>query len=243
MIIIPAIDLRLGKCVRLVEGDRDRATTYDASPVAAAEEFAAGGADWIHVVDLDGAFGGGESPNRRIVREIAAASPVPIQFGGGLRTTADVGEMLASGVARVVIGTVAVESPATLAEMIREFGPRVCVAIDARDGQVMIRGWDNAGAVPALELAQRVAAAGVERIVYTDISRDGTLTGLNYQQTAAVARAAGVAVTASGGVASGEDIRRLISIGEPLVDSVIIGKALYENRITLAEALKTAREA
>jgi phosphoribosylformimino-5-aminoimidazole carboxamide ribotide isomerase len=242
MIIIPAIDLRNGHCVRLTEGRKDRATSYDADPLEAAERFVAAGADWLHIVDLDRAFGNNESVNRRVACEIVSRFSVPVQFGGGLRTVTDAARMIDAGVARIVIGTMAVEDPPALFELIERFGERVCVGIDARAREVMTRGWEQRGAVSAVDLARSVAASGIKRIVYTDIARDGTLTGLNVDQTCEVARASGLQVTASGGVASCDDIRQLISAGEPLVDSVIIGKALYEDRFTLAEALRAAKD-
>lgn len=242
MIIIPAIDLRNGRCVRLTQGRKDRTTNYDADPLQTAERFVAAGAGWLHIVDLDRAFGDRESINRRIAREIVTRYSVPVQFGGGLRTINDAAEMIDAGVARIVIGTMAVEDPSGMIEMVERFGDKVCVGIDAREGEVMTRAWEHKGNRTAADLAKWVAAAGIRRIVYTDIARDGMLTGLNVAQTCAVARASGLQVTASGGVASCEDIRELMSAGEPLVDSVIIGKALYENRFTLQEALRVAND-
>jgi phosphoribosylformimino-5-aminoimidazole carboxamide ribotide isomerase len=242
MIIIPAIDLRSGRCVRLTEGRRDRTTTYDADPLQIAEKFVAAGAEWLHIVDLDRAFGDSDSVNRQVAREIVSRFSLPVQFGGGLRTVTDAARMIDAGVARVVIGTMAVEDPSAMFEMVKRFGEQVCVGIDARAGEVMTRGWEQRGTVSAVALARSVAVAGIKRIVYTDIARDGTLTGLNVGQTCEVARASGLRVTASGGVASCEDIRQLKSAGEPLVDSVIIGKALYENRFTLQEALRVAKD-
>jgi len=190
---------------------------------------------------LDAAFGDRQSRNRTIVRRIAEQIKIPVQVGGGLRTVADVEEMINAGVSRAVVGTVAIESPSTLLELTGRFGDRVCVGIDARDGRVMTRGWQQAEDFSALDLARRVAAAGVRRIIYTDISRDGTLQGLNVTATCELAGNSGLRVTASGGVASCDDITSLISCGEALVDSVIIGKALYENKFTLAEALRAAK--
>ena len=240
MIVIPAIDLRDGKCVRLTEGRKDTATIYDANPFETAERFAAAGAEWLHIVDLDAAFGD-QSANRSIVREIAQRIKIPVQFGGGMRSLADVAEMLDAGISRIVIGTIATEAPEMMAELAGRFQERVCVGIDARGAQVMTRGWQQAETMSVVDLAKKVAAAGIERIIYTDIARDGTLKGLNVAATCELARASGLRVTASGGVASLDDIRSLISCGERLVDSVIIGKALYENRFTFADALRTAK--
>jgi len=241
MIVIPAIDLRAGKCVRLTEGRKDQSTIYNADPLATAERFAGAGAEWLHIVDLDAAFGESQSVNRTIVREVVQQIGIPVQVGGGMRTADDVAELIDAGVARVVLGTIAIESPATLADLAGRFTDRVCVGIDARDGRVMTRGWQQAEDISALDLANRVAAVGIRRIVYTDISRDGTLRGLNGAATCELANKSGLKVTASGGVSSCDDIHSLISRGEALVDSVIIGKALYENRFTLAEALQAAK--
>ena len=240
MQIIPAIDLKNGHCVRLTQGSKADVTVYDENPVAVAQSFAAAGAELIHVVDLDGAFQGGESRNREVRERIVAAVEVPIEFGGGIRSREEVQHLCDLGVQRVVLGTVAAESPAHLREFVNRFSSKICVGIDARDGHVMTRGWETATRVMAVELARVVANCGVERIVYTDIARDGTLTGPNIEQTLAVARAANVPVTASGGVSSLDDIKRLRDLGEPLLDSVIVGKALYEGKFKLEEALQIA---
>lgn len=237
MLTIPAIDLRQGKCVRLEQGRKGAATAYDRDPIGVARAFEADGARMLHVVDLDGAFGEGQSINRDIAKHIIRSVSVPVQFGGGLRAIDDVEELVLAGANRVVIGTLAAESPETLATLLDRFGPRIVVGIDARDGQVMTRGWEKHGQIEAVELARRIARAGVERIVYTDVARDGMLTGPNIEQTCLIARESGLKVTASGGVSSLEDIVRLRSVSEPGVDSVIVGKALYEGRFTLKEAL------
>jgi phosphoribosylformimino-5-aminoimidazole carboxamide ribotide isomerase len=238
MLVIPAIDLRGGRCVRLTQGRRDEATLYEGEPEDAARAFEAAGAEWLHVVDLDGAFAEGGSPNREVARRIIKAVKVPVQFGGGMRAIADVREMVEAGAGRVVVGTLAVESPEVLAELVELFGGRVAVGIDARGGRVVTRGWDRQEETTATDLARRVAAAGVRRVVYTDVARDGTFGGVNVEQTREVACAAGVAVTASGGVGSLADIGRLRAAEADGVDSVIVGKALYEGRFTLAEALR-----
>jgi phosphoribosylformimino-5-aminoimidazole carboxamide ribotide isomerase len=240
MQIIPAIDLKNGSCVRLTQGLKAEVTVYDEDPVAVAQSFAAAGAQMIHVVDLDGAFQGGESRNRAVVAKIVKSVDVPIEFGGGIRSREEVQQLCDLGIARIVLGTVAAESPALLREFVNRFASKICVGIDARDGHVMTRGWETATHVMAVELARVVAACGVERIVYTDIARDGTLTGPSVEQTLAVVRAANVRVTASGGVSSLDDIKRLRDAGEPLLDSVIVGKALYEGKFKLEEALRIA---
>jgi phosphoribosylformimino-5-aminoimidazole carboxamide ribotide isomerase len=194
----------------------------------------------IHVVDLDGAFNESDSPNRAVVGKIIEAVDVPIEFGGGIRTVEHVRELCDAGLVRVVLGTVAAESPDALQEFVGEFSSRICVGIDARDGRVMTRGWETATPLQATDLARSVAECGVERIIYTDIARDGALVGPNIQQTLAVAEAANVRVTASGGVSSLDDIKRLRDAGDARVDSVIVGKALYEGKFRLEEAILAA---
>jgi phosphoribosylformimino-5-aminoimidazole carboxamide ribotide isomerase len=241
MLIIPAIDLKNGKCVRLLQGRKSDVTVYNENPVAVAKEFAAAGAEMIHVVDLDGAFDGAESPNRAVVREIVETIDVPVEFGGGIRSLKDVQGLCTAGVARVVLGTVAAESPYLLKEFVSNFSSKICVGIDARAGRVMTRGWESATPLLAVELARSVSECGVERIVYTDIARDGMLSGPNIEQTLAIARAANVNVTASGGVSSLDDIKRLRDAGDSRVDSVIVGKALYEGKFKLEEAIDVAK--
>jgi phosphoribosylformimino-5-aminoimidazole carboxamide ribotide isomerase len=240
MLIIPAIDLREGKCVRLTQGRREDVKVYDGEAAEIAKGFEDAGARMLHVVDLDGAFADMNSQNRKVVRRIIRSVGIPVQFGGGLRSVTDVQQMIEFGAAQVVIGTLAAESPETLEKFVQLFGFRVCVGIDARDGLVLTHGWEKAGRLTAAALARRVADAGVDRIVYTDVSRDGTLTGVNLEQTCAIARESGLRVTASGGVSSLEDLRQLKTITKCGVDSVIVGKALYEGRFTLKEALKAA---
>jgi len=238
MIVIPAIDLKNGLCVRLLQGRKSEMTVYNEDPVAVAREFAAAGAEMIHVVDLDGAFAEGESPNRAVVRQIIKAVDVPIEFGGGIRTIEDVRQLCDAGVTRVVVGTMAAEQPDMLVKFVDEFPEKICVGIDARDGRVMTRGWETATPLMAVDLARSVAECSVERIIYTDIARDGALVGPNIEQTLAVAEAANVRVTASGGVSSLDDIKRLRDTGDARVDSVIVGKALYEGKFKLEEAIK-----
>lgn len=240
MLLIPAIDLSEGRCVRLTQGRKTGLKVYDTDPVATAQSFEAAGARMLHVVDLDGAFAGGESPNREVVRQIIRALGIPVQFGGGLRSVADIEQLIEYGAARVVAGTLVVESPDTLEKLVHLYGSRVCVGIDAKHGQVMTRGWEKAEKITAVELARRVATVGVERIIYTDVARDGTLEGVNVEQTCEVARGSGLKVTASGGVSSLADIVKLRQASSCGIDSAIIGKALYEGRFTLAEALRCA---
>ena len=236
--IIPAIDLRDGRCVRLTQGRKDEARFYDGDPIDIARSYEASGAQMIHVVDLDGAFSNPNSRNRHVVREIISRIRIPLQFGGGLRRLEEVARVVELGVARVVIGTLAVEEPKSLEQALRLFGAeRIAVGIDARNGRALTRGWEKEEKLSALELARNVASMGVERIIYTDVARDGMLTGVNVEQTCAIARESGLKVTASGGVSSLEDIKRLKDVSECGIDSVIVGKALYEGRFTIEEAL------
>jgi phosphoribosylformimino-5-aminoimidazole carboxamide ribotide isomerase len=242
MLIIPAIDLRNGKCVRLSQGRKDAPIVYSDDPITVAQDFELAGAQLLHIVDLDAAFSDGGSPNRDLLGQIVRAIEIPVQFGGGLRTAKDVEAILKLGVKRAIVGTLAVESPETLADLVREFGDsgsdRIAVGIDAKDGEVMVRGWEQRGKIRAAELARLVAQAGVERIIYTDVARDGMMSGPNVEQTRLLARESGLKVTASGGVSSLADLERLKQLESVGVDSVIVGKALYERRFTFAEAIK-----
>jgi phosphoribosylformimino-5-aminoimidazole carboxamide ribotide isomerase len=242
MMILPAIDLKGGRCVRLVQGQIDQATLYDADPVAVAMAFARAGAEMIHVVDLDGAFTGAGSGNRELLKEMIARISVPIQFGGGIRTEDDVEEVVNAGVQRVVLGTLAHDSPQTLSSLVKRFRSRICVGIDVFAGKLRTRGWQTTTDASAIEFACAMKSLGVERVIYTDIARDGTLSGVNLEQTCELARTAKLHVTASGGVSSLDDIKRLRNANEPLVDSLIVGKALYENRINLEDALIAAKD-
>jgi phosphoribosylformimino-5-aminoimidazole carboxamide ribotide isomerase len=239
MLIIPAIDLRDGRCVRLSQGRKDTARVYEGDPVEIARSFEAAGAQMLHVVDLDGAFSESNSVNRRVLRDIVAAIAVPVQFGGGLRQVEDVSRVIDLGVTRVVIGTLAVESPETLKKLLRRFGSeRIAVGIDAKVGRVVTSGWEKEEAIGAIEFAVQIASLGVARIVYTDVARDGMLTGPNVGTTCEIARASGLKVTASGGISSLADIERLAT-ANCSVDSVIVGKALYEGRFTLKKAMES----
>lgn len=238
MLIIPAIDLKDARCVRLTMGRKSEVKVYDGDPVDVAKSFEDAGARMLHLVDLDGAFEGGVSPNRKVARKIIRSINIPVQFGGGLRAVTDVQQMIEFGASQVVIGTLAAESPETLEMFVQLFGFRICVGIDAKNGRVLTRGWEKEEELSATALAKRVADAGVDRIVYTDVTRDGTLTGVNVEQTCNIATESGLRVTASGGVSSLEDIKRLKEVSNCGVDSVIIGKALYEGRFTLQEALR-----
>ncbi len=239
MMTIPAIDLRDGHCVRLTQGRKEQTKVYDGDPVQIAKSYEAVGAQMLHVVDLDGAFSESNSRNREVLSNILRAVEIPIQFGGGLRTHKDVLDVCRLGVARVVLGTIAVEEPEALGKLVRQLGPRrVVVGIDARNGAVTTRGWETLEPLKALTLALRVAELGVERVIYTDVGHDGMLEGVNIDYTRMLARASGLKVTASGGVSSLDDLFHLKTLSEYGVDSVIVGKALYEGRFTFADALK-----
>ena len=238
MLIIPAIDLKGGCCVRLSQGRKSAVTIYDEDPLRVAQNFADSGAKMLHVVDLDAAFGDDNTRNTSALQTILRTVDVPVQFGGGIRTAADVQRLVDAGLSRVVLGTIAAEATESLEQLAREFGSKICVAIDACDGHVLVRGWETTTGMKATDLAKRAAAAGVARIIYTDTARDGMLTGPNLQQTIAVARESQVKVTASGGISSLNDIKLLRDTDEPLLDSVIVGKALYEKRFSLDDALR-----
>ncbi len=233
--IYPAIDLREGRVVRLAQGDPDRETAYDTQPLAVARRWQAAGAAWLHVVNLDGAFGEGGRKNVTALARILTTG-MRVQFGGGVRDLETVRRVLDMGVARVVLGTVAVENPAVVERALADFGPeRLAVGIDARDGYVRTRGWREAAPLTALELAQQWAALGGRWLIFTDIARDGMSSGVNVEATAALAQATGLAVIASGGVATLDDVQRVKVAG---LHGVIIGRALYEGQINLEVALK-----
>ena len=231
MLVIPAIDLKNGLCVRLLQGRKSEMTVYNENPVAVAKEFESAGAKMIHVVDLDGALATEILPNLQVVQDIIASVNVAIELGGGIRSVEDVKQLCDAGVARVVLGTLAAESPACLNEFVDRFSSKICVGIDAHDGRVMSRGWEASTSTSAVE-SRPISRChrGVERIIYTDIARDGTLVGPNVEQTLAVVHAANINVTASGGVSSLDDIKRIRDLDESLLDSVIVGKALYEGK-------------
>jgi phosphoribosylformimino-5-aminoimidazole carboxamide ribotide isomerase len=241
MLVIPAIDLKSGHCVRLTEGREASAKVYDRDPLEVARAYEKAGAKLIHIVDLDGAFLGAASANLQIIKRINGEITIPIEVGGGLRSLADIEFILRDVGARYsIIGTLAVEQPRLLKEAVAAFGDAIVVGIDARDGQVATRGWTEATRVAAIELACEVAGFGVERIIYTDIARDGRLKGPNFETTREIARRSGARVTASGGVGSLDDITQLSELEIDGVDGVIVGKALYENRFTLKQALRAA---
>ena len=238
MILYPAIDLKGGACVRLLRGDMSRATTYGDDPAAQARLFERAGCEWLHVVDLDGAFSG-RPENAEAVRAILAAVSVPVQLGGGVRDRAALDGWLEAGVARVILGTAAVEDPGLVREAARAHPGRVAVGLDARGGRVATRGWAEATDLDALDVARRFEDAGVAALVHTDIERDGAMGGPNVEATEALARAVGVPVIASGGVSSLGDLERLRATG--VVAGAVVGRALYDGAVDLGAALALLR--
>lgn len=240
LLVVPAVDVKGGRCVRLLRGEMDAETVYFEDPVAAALRWASEGALYLHVVDLDAAVHG-SSGNDDVLARICREVPVPVQVGGGIRTVRRALEVLDWGADRVVLGTAALEDPEVVAEAARRCEGRIAVAIDARGGRVAVRGWTRTSDVPAVELARRVEELGASRIVYTEIAKDGTLEGVDTREIRQVAEAVRIPVTASGGVGSLDDIRRLRDLLPAGVDSVIVGRALYAGAFRLADALRVAR--
>jgi phosphoribosylformimino-5-aminoimidazole carboxamide ribotide isomerase len=242
VILFPAIDLKNGEAVRLEQGDMARATVFNRDPAAQAKAFEAQGFEYLHIVDLDGAFAG-KPMNAAAVERIVGAVRIPVQLGGGIRDRATIDAWLAKGVARVIIGTAAVRNPALVKEAARAYPSRVAVGLDARDGRVAVEGWAQTSELSALEVAKRFEAAGVAAIVHTDVTRDGMLTGPNLDTTVALAEAISVPVIASGGFASIEDIRALLAPRAKKLAGAIIGRALYDGRIDAPAALRLVRSA
>lgn len=241
--IYPAIDLRHGQVVRLQLGDPERQTTFSDDPLEVANNWIAGGAAWLHVVNLDGAFDEAGHNNWQVLPQLAKAG-ARVQFGGGLRSLKDIARALNLGVSRVILGTIAVEEPDIVSDAIRIFGPeKIAVGIDARDGKVKTRGWQSDTLTSPADLGMQMMALGVRTVIYTDISRDGILTGVNAQSTRELARKTGLNVIASGGVASLEDVRRVLEGEGDGVSGLIIGRALYDGNIDLGQALELAKAA
>lgn len=241
MLIIPAIDIQDGRCVRLMQGDMDRKTVYFEDPLEAALLFAGQGAGRLHLVDLDGAIGGCVK-NLAVIKRIIDSVPVPVQVGGGIRSEEEAARLLDLGAGKVILGTVAVRNPALVESLCRAYPGRVAVSIDARNGWVSVRGWVETTRVRALDLARRMQECGVSEIVYTDISRDGTLQGPNLSALSEMAKKLEIGVIASGGISSLDDIKAVCALAADGVCAVIVGRALYENRFTVAEALSVARK-
>ncbi len=239
MILYPAIDLKDGQCVRLVRGEMDRATVFSDNPAAQARAFQDAGCEWIHLVDLNGAFAG-EPVNAGAVMSILDAITVPAQLGGGIRDMATIERWIGKGLSRVILGTVAVENPSLVREAAAAFPGKVAVGIDARDGKVATKGWAEETDVMVTDLARSFEDAGVAAIIYTDINRDGAMQGPNVEATASLANAVSIPVIASGGVSSLGDLRALKDCGAPL-NGAISGRALYDGAIDLASALAALR--
>lgn len=241
MILFPAIDLKEGRCVRLKLGDMDQATVFNDDPADQAAKFANDGCQWIHVVDLNGAFAG-KPVNGDAVDAILKAVKVPIQLGGGIRDLATIEMWLDKGVSRVILGTVALKNPALVKDACHLFPGQVAVGIDAKGGKVAVEGWAETSELSALELAKMYEGAGVAAIIYTDIDRDGVLKGVNVEATAALAHQIGTPVIASGGVSSIDDLKSLMEANEPGILGVISGRAIYDGRLDLKEALQVLGE-
>jgi phosphoribosylformimino-5-aminoimidazole carboxamide ribotide isomerase len=242
MILFPAIDLKNGQCVRLEQGDMARATVFSLDPAAQARAFAAQGFEYLHVVDLDGAFAG-KPMNAKAVEAMLGAITMPVQLGGGIRDLKTVEAWLAKGVARVIIGTAAVRDPDLVKNAAKKFPSRVAVGLDARDGKVAVEGWAESSEVTALEIAQRFEDAGVAAIIFTDIARDGLLKGLNLDATIALAERISIPVIASGGFASIDDVQALLAPRAKKLAGAIAGRALYDGRLDPAAALALIRSA
>ncbi len=242
VILFPAIDLKEGLCVRLEQGDMARATVFNRDPAAQARAFEAQGFEYLHVVDLDGAFAG-KPMNASAVGRILESIAIPVQLGGGIRDMATIEGWLSKGVARVIIGTAAVRDPGLVRQAASRFPGRVAVGLDARDGKVAVEGWAEGSQLSALDVARRFEDAGVTAIIYTDIARDGLLKGLNLEATVSLAEAVSIPVIASGGLASLDDVRALLEPRARKLAGAIAGRALYDGRLDAAEALVLIRAA
>ena len=241
MILFPAIDLKDGQCVRLKLGDMDQATVFNDDPAAQALSFEAQGFEWLHLVDLNGAFAG-RPVNKTAVEAILGAVKIPVQLGGGIRNLGQIEAWLNQGIRRVILGTVALRNPALVREACRVFPGRIAVGIDARGGRVAVEGWAETSDLSATDLARRFSDAGVSAIIFTDVDRDGILKGLNIDSTLELARAVPIPVIASGGLASMDDIQRLLQPDCRILEGAISGRALYDGRINVSEALGLLRE-
>ena len=240
MILYPAIDLKDGRCVRLLHGDMDKATVFDNSPADQAARFEQDGFSHLHVVDLNGAIEG-RAVNGSAVRGILKAVKFPVQLGGGIRSIANIESWLEAGIARVILGTIAVRDPDLVKDAARRFPGQVAVGIDARDGMVAVEGWVETSTLSAIDLARRFEDAGVAAIIFTDIARDGALTGVNVEATGAMADAVSIPIIASGGVASVQDIVDLKARAGTPISGAILGRSLYSGAVKPAEALAVAR--
>lgn len=242
MILFPAIDLKDGQCVRLKLGDMNQATVFNDSPAAQAKSFEDQGFEYLHVVDLNGAFAG-ESVNGAAVEDILKTVKFPVQLGGGIRTLAHIEAWLSKGLSRVILGTVAVRDPELVKAAAAAFPGKVAVGIDAKGGKVAVEGWAETSELSVIDLAKRFEGAGVAAIIYTDIDRDGILTGINWDSTLELARAVSIPVIASGGLASMDDIRRMTRPDARVLEGAITGRALYDGRIDSREAIALLKQA
>ncbi|MGI9351590.1 MAG: 1-(5-phosphoribosyl)-5-[(5-phosphoribosylamino)methylideneamino]imidazole-4-carboxamide isomerase [Rhizobiaceae bacterium] len=239
-ILFPAIDLKDGECVRLKHGDMDQVTVYNTDPGAQAKDFEGQGFRWLHVVDLNGALEG-ESRNGLAVETILSNTVNPVQLGGGIRTLAHIENWITKGVSRIILGTVAVRNPELVVEACREFEGLIAVGIDAKGGKVAVEGWAEASELGVIELAKKFEGAGVSAIIYTDIDRDGVLTGINWDSTIELADSVTIPVIASGGLASIDDVKKLASPECASLEGAITGRALYDGRLNAKEALELLR--
>ena len=238
MLILPAIDLLNGEAVRLTQGAKETAITYDPNPVNIAQKWQRAGAQWIHVVNLDGAFGN-SLVNIQAIQRIIDITDIPLELGGGIRTMEDIDRWLENGIARVILGTVAVRDPQLVQDAVQKHGPeKIVVGIDARDNRVAISGWAEQTGVSAIELARIMKQYHVERIIYTDVYKDGELSGPNITATLEVAEKANISVIVSGGISDEGHVKEIVDLNHPLIEGVIIGKALYENRMDLADIVQ-----
>jgi phosphoribosylformimino-5-aminoimidazole carboxamide ribotide isomerase len=242
VILYPAIDLKDGQCVRLLYGDMDKATVFNASPADQAGRFAAAGFDWLHVVDLNGAIEG-RAVNVEAVNAILSSVSIPVQLGGGVRTYDDIVRWIETGVSRVILGTVAVRDPALVKRAAADFPEQIAVAVDVKDGKVAVHGWVDASELEPIELARRFEDSGVAALIVTDIGRDGALTGVNVEGVGAVADAVSIPVIASGGLASVRDIELLKARKGAPIAGAVLGRAIYTGAITAQEAIAAARRA
>ena len=242
MILFPAIDLKDGQCVRLKLGDMAQATVFNDNPAAQAKSFEAQGFEWLHLVDLNGAFEG-RPVNGKAVEAILKAISIPVQLGGGIRDLATIEHWLSRGVTRLILGTIALRNPKIVSEACKEFPGKIVVGIDAKAGRVAVEGWGESSSLTAIELAQCFEDVGVSAIIFTDIDRDGILKGINFEKTLELAKAVNIPIIASGGLASIADVQRLLEPDCAILEGAISGRAIYDGRLNAAEALKLIREA